>query len=157
MRSDLFFFPTLLWKCYSQRLPIPILGDYSVLIFASFIDPLLKVLSFGFCDSTSPILFSSSLEVAQTVKHLPAVRETRVPAVGWEDPLEKEMATHSSALAWKIPWTEEPGRLQSMGVTKSWTRLSHFTSLHRVPFSSSLLGGIFGRKSYRRVSRKPFD
>ena len=53
--------------------------------------------------------------VAQTVKRLPAVRETRVQSLGWEDPLEKEMATHSSTLAWKIPWTEEPGRLQSMG------------------------------------------
>ena len=53
--------------------------------------------------------------VAQTVKCLPAVRETRVRSLGWEDPLEKEMATHSSNLAWKIPWTEEPGGLQSMG------------------------------------------
>ena len=49
------------------------------------------------------------------IKCLPAVRETRVPSLGWEDTLEKEMATHSSILAWKIPWTEEPGRLQSMG------------------------------------------
>ena len=48
------------------------------------------------------------------VKHLPIMQETRVPSLGWEDPLEKEMATHSSTLAWKIPWTEEPGRLQSM-------------------------------------------
>ena len=55
------------------------------------------------------------LFVAQTVKHLPAVRETRVRSLGWEDPLEEEMATRSSTLAWKIPWTEEPGRLQSMG------------------------------------------
>ena len=53
--------------------------------------------------------------VAHTVKHLPTLRETRVRALGREDPLEKEMATHSSTLAWKIPWTEEPGRLQSMG------------------------------------------
>ena len=53
--------------------------------------------------------------VAQTVKRLPAMRETWVQSLGWEDPLEKEMATHSSILAWKIPWTEEPGRLQSMG------------------------------------------
>ena len=53
--------------------------------------------------------------VAQTVKHLPAVQETWVPSLGWEDPLEKEMATHSSTLAWKIPWTVEPGGLQSMG------------------------------------------
>ena len=49
--------------------------------------------------------------VAQTVKRLPAVRETWVRSLGWEDPLEKEMATHSSTLAWKIPWTEEPGGL----------------------------------------------
>ena len=53
--------------------------------------------------------------VAQMVKHLPAMRETRVLSLGWEDLLEKEKATHSSTLAWKIPWTEEPGRLQSMG------------------------------------------
>ena len=49
------------------------------------------------------------------VKRLPAMQETRVRSLGWEDTLEKEMATHSSTLAWKIPWTEEPGRLQSMG------------------------------------------
>ena len=53
--------------------------------------------------------------VAQTVKRLSTMRETRVRALGWEDPLEKEMAIHSCTLAWKIPWTEEPGRLQSMG------------------------------------------
>ena len=53
--------------------------------------------------------------VAQTVKRLPAVREIWVRSLDWEDPLEKEMATHSSTLAWKIPWTEEPGRLQSTG------------------------------------------
>ena len=53
--------------------------------------------------------------VAQWVKHLPPMRETWVRSLGWEDPLEKEMATHSSILAWRIPWTEEPGRLQSMG------------------------------------------
>ena len=53
--------------------------------------------------------------VAQLVKNLPAVRETQVRSLGWEDPLEKEMATHSSILAWKISWTEEPGGLQSMG------------------------------------------
>ena len=53
--------------------------------------------------------------VAQTVKHLPAMWETQVQSLGREDPLEKEMAAHSSILAWKIPWTEEPGRLQSMG------------------------------------------
>ena len=51
--------------------------------------------------------------MAQTVKRLPAVWETQVQSLGWEDPLEKEMATHPSTLAWKIPWTEEPGRLHS--------------------------------------------
>ena len=53
--------------------------------------------------------------VAQTVKHLPAMWETWVQSLGWEDPLEKEMANHSSTLAWKIPWMEEPGGLQFMG------------------------------------------
>ena len=53
--------------------------------------------------------------VAQTVKCLPAMQETRVRSLGWEDHLEREMATHSITLAWKLPCTEEPGRLQSMG------------------------------------------
>ena len=53
--------------------------------------------------------------VAQTVKNLPAMQETRVRSLGWEDALEKEMAIHSSILAWEIPWTEEPSGLQSMG------------------------------------------
>ena len=52
--------------------------------------------------------------MAQTVQRLPTMWETRVQSLGWEEALEKEMATHSSTLAWKIPWTEEPGRLQSM-------------------------------------------
>ena len=56
--------------------------------------------------------------VAQMVKRLPAMRKTLVQSLGREDPLEKEMATHSSILAWKIPWTEEPGRLQSMGLQR---------------------------------------
>ena len=54
--------------------------------------------------------------VAQRLKNLPIMRETWVPSLGWEDPLEKGMATHSSILAWRIPWTEEPGGLQSMGM-----------------------------------------
>ena len=53
--------------------------------------------------------------VAQVVKHLPTMRETRVPSLGQEDPLEQEMATHASTLAWKIAWTEERGGLQSTG------------------------------------------
>ena len=62
--------------------------------------------------------------VAQTVKNLPAMRETRVPSLGQEDPLEKGMATHSSVLSWEIPWTEEPGGLQFVG-SQSRTRLSN--------------------------------
>ena len=62
-------------------------------------------------------LYLSSL-VAQAVKHLPTMRETRVQFLCREDPLEKEMATPSSILAWKIPWTEECGRLQSMGLQR---------------------------------------
>ena len=53
--------------------------------------------------------------VAQTVQNQPAIQETQVQSLGWEDPLEKGMATHSSILAWKVPWTEEPGGPESMG------------------------------------------
>ena len=56
--------------------------------------------------------------IAQSVKNLPAMQETWVQFLGWEDTLEKEKATNSSILAWKIPWTEDPGRLQSMGSQK---------------------------------------
>ena len=56
--------------------------------------------------------------VAQMVKNLPAMQETQVHSLGQEDPLEKEMATHSSILAWEIPWMEEPGELQSMGLQR---------------------------------------
>ena len=61
----------------------------------------------------------SNIQVAQMVKNLPAMQETQVRSLGQEDPLEKEMATHSSIFAWKIPWTEESGRLQSMGHKES--------------------------------------
>ena len=59
--------------------------------------------------------------MAQLEKNLPAMQETRVRSLGWEDPLEKEIATHSSILAWRIPRTEVPGRLQSMGSQESDT------------------------------------
>ena len=62
-------------------------------------------------------MFWASL-VAQMVKRLPAMRETWVQSLGQKDPLEKEMASYSSTLAWKIPWTEDPGRLQSMGLLR---------------------------------------
>jgi len=71
--------------------------------------------------------------VAQMVKRLRAMQETPVQSLGWEDPPEKEMATYSSTLAWKIPWTEEPGRLHTVHVVlKSWTPLSDFTFSFKV-------------------------
>ena len=62
------------------------------------------------------VLYHFTSLVAQMVKILPAVWETRVQSLGWEDPREKEMATYYAILAWRIPWMEEPGRLQSMGL-----------------------------------------
>ena len=70
--------------------------------------------------TVAPWIIWTSL-VAQLLKNLPAVRETWVRSLGWEDPLEKEMATHSSILAWRILWTEELGGLQSMGRKESDT------------------------------------
>ena len=75
--------------------------------------------------------------VAQMVKRLPTMQETQVQSLGQEDLLEKEMATHSSILAWKIPWTEEPGRLQSMGsqrVRHDWATSLHLILLFRFFF-----------------------
>ena len=75
------------------------------------------------------IIIRETSLVAQTVKHLPTMRETRVQSLGQEYLLEKEMAAHSSILAWKIPWTEEPGWLQSMGsqrVRHDWVSSLHF-------------------------------
>ena len=80
-------------------------------------------MSFGKIDSSvrskSDNINETSL-VAQTVKHLPTMWETRVQSLDWEDLLEKEITTHSSILAWKIPWMEEPGRAMVHGVAKSW-------------------------------------
>ena len=61
---------------------------------------------------------AKSRTLAQMVKNLPGMRETWVRFLGWEDPLEEGMASHSSILAWRMPWTEEPGRLQSMGLQR---------------------------------------
>ena len=75
----------------------------------------------GVLQTQNMMLYNDDIQaslVAQTVKRLPAMRETRVRFLGREDPLEKEMAIHSSTLAWKIPWTEEPDRLQSMGLQR---------------------------------------
>ena len=69
----------------------------------------------GALASEFPKPLDSGFLVAQRLKRLPGIRETRVRSLGQEDPLEKEMATHSSILAWRIPWREMPGRLQSTG------------------------------------------
>ena len=71
--------------------------------------------------------------MAQMVKNLPAMQETQIQALGQEDPLEKEMATHSRIPAWRIPWTEEPGGLQSMGSQ----RVKHNSVTHTFTFISS--------------------
>ena len=68
--------------------------------------------------------------VAQTVKNPPAMQETQVQSMGWEDSLEKRMATHSSIDAWEIPWTEEPGGAAVHGVAMSCTRLNTYTHTH---------------------------
>ena len=68
-----------------------------------------------------PLLYSWASLIAQMVKNLPAMRETWIRSLDWEDPLEEVMATHSSILAWRLPWTEEPGGQQSMG----WQRVQH--------------------------------
>ena len=87
--------------------------------------------------------------MAQRLKRLPAVQETRVRSLGWEDPLEKEIATHSSVLAWRISWRVEPGRLQSTG-SQNRTQLSDFTP-HRLTevfwayLRSVSLSVMFGR------------
>ena len=73
------------------------------------------------------IMSSFGLPCSSNVKNLPATQETWVQFLVWEDPLEKGMATHSSILAWRIPWTEEPGGLQSMGL-QSQTRLRNTTA-----------------------------
>ena len=95
--------------------------------------------------------FASSLG-AQTVKRLPAMRETWVRSLGWEDPLEKEMAMHSSTFAWKIPWTEEPGGLQSMGLHKS-----EMTERLRFRFSLSCIGESNGNPLQYFCLENPMD
>ena len=90
------------------------------------------------------------------IKHLPAMQETRVWFLGQEDPLEKEMAIHSSTLAWKITWMEEPDKLQSMGsqrVRHDWATSLHFTSkfarmAHRTQTSTWLMFAVDNNEHY---------
>ena len=91
-------------------------GLKSYVTVFSINEVIVTILLFGHlsCQNITNI-FSCTSRVAQTVKRLPTMQKTQVQSLGQEDPLEKDMATHSSTLAWKIPWTEERGRLQFMG------------------------------------------
>ena len=104
---------------YWNGLPLPSAGDLP----NSVIEPESPALQVDSLPSEPPGKLHENYErapqVAQAVKNLSAMQETQVQSLGWEDPLEKGTATHSSILAWRIPWTEEPGGLQSMG----WQRV----------------------------------
>ena len=93
------------------------------------------------------IALLSSL-VPQTVKNPPAQQETRVQPLGWEDPLEKEMATHSRILAWRIPWTEEPGELQTMGSQ----RVRHMGAANTHTVSRQRIGPLLTWEAHLPVS-----
>ena len=103
--------------------------------------------------------------VAQMVKCLPTMWETQVQSLGWEDPLEREMAPYSSILAWKIPWTEEPGRLSSLGSQRAtWASLgiqmSDFTFLENrgsPPLSTFLPFPIALSSSFFLLAMSPSD
>ena len=91
------------------------------------------------------------------VKRLPTLRETRIGSLGQEDPLEKKMATHSSTLVWKTPWTEEPGRLQSMGsqrVGHDWVTSLHFTNKNEK--KNAIYYNIGGSRDYH-IKRSKWD
>ena len=90
---------------------------------------------------SSSTIYVSSL-VAQMVKRLPVMQDTPIWSLGWEDPLKKEMATHSSTLAWKIPWMEEPGGLQSTGSQRVWHDQATSLSSFLPSFLSSFLSPL---------------
>ena len=130
--SSLLLWLMLLWTFVStfvceHRFPV-LLGIYLRVEFLSHVVILFNILG--------------GLLVAQMVKRLPAVRETLVRSLGWKDPQEKEMATHSSTLAWKIPRTEEPGRLQSIGSQRVGYDWATSLSLWLSPFSFKCLFGV---------------
>ena len=86
--------------------------------------------------------------MAQKVKNLPAMQQTQVLYLGWEDPLEMEMATHSSILAWEIQWTEEPGVLQSMGSQSNSTKRSHMHTVFHLDLTVTFCYILYQLKSY---------
>ena len=104
---------------------------------------------------SSLILFKGQLLaslVAQMVKRLSAMWETRVRSLGWEDPLEKEMATHSSTLAWRIPWTEEPGWLQCMGSQRAGHDFTFIFTLIRMDYYNLIIKLDYISNANRRAT-----
>ena len=98
-----------------------------------------KLMHLYFANKMVIIIIRASL-VAQMVKNLPAKQEIWIQSLGWEDPLEKEMTTPSSILAWRITWTEEPDQLQSKGSQKSWTQLSNWrATIYLCPEKKTLI------------------
>ena len=91
-----------------------ILKNVGAFFFLHSPPPLLKTLLLEKCSQL--YFFSSAFSLDQTEKNLPAMQETQVRSLGWDNPLEKRMAIHSSILTWKIPWTEESGGLESTGL-----------------------------------------
>ena len=128
--------------------PTPSLLKRSQTLSRSRLHPLLAI----FARFDHSFLPERASPVAQRVKHLPAMWETRVQSLGQEDPLEKEMATHSSTVAWKISWMEEAGGLQSMGSQ----RIGHngATSLHFLPENSPSPCHLYYSKSRHRIWRQ---
>ena len=87
----------------------------------------------------SEVILNLTSLVAQTVKNLPAMQEIRIQSLCWEDPLEKEMATHSSILAWEIQWTEEPGGIRSIGSHRGQHNWSDLASIHTIEITLDMI------------------
>ena len=123
-------------------------GAFTALIKASRF--VLKMSSFY--GNYNSVCYTKTSLVTQTVKRLPTMRETRVQSLGWEDLLENKMTTHSSILAWKIPWMEEPGGLQSKGsqrVGHDWATSLHATLNSLTVWITTNCGKFFKRWEYQ--------
>ena len=133
--QDLSCFTGTQMKCWISETLVSLLMATGMLCSIPNVSPLsiCRLLFFQSFPIFMCLVASGASLVAQRVKHLSAMQETRVRSLGWEDPLEKQVAPHSSILAWKIPWTAEPDRLPSMGsqrVGHDWVTSLHFTWQH---------------------------
>ena len=124
-----------LYCCYSNRnLPLPhFLISIQCNLVGSQVAEEHRKCSLQIPSTSAIELVTEGKVLAQMVKKLPAMQETQVQSLGQVDPLEKGIANHSSALAWRIPWMEEPGGLQSMGSAKSQTQLSDSHTATKLP------------------------